>query len=138
VVRGKPDIEDTITTEGNLTIIPFQTRAQLSSLLSETEVVIARSGYTTLMDLARTGHKVILCPTPGQYEQIYLGDRLAHLGQCVYKRQEDLDLALALKEVQDIHPIGEGATPVDEDYSERLMHLVNLKAQEQHEDLATG
>ncbi|MDQ3016679.1 MAG: glycosyltransferase, partial [Bacteroidota bacterium] len=105
VVCGKPGTDEIKREENNLTIIPYLSRAELSELLNQTEVVIARSGYTTLMDLARTGHKAILCPTPGQYEQIYLADRLASLGQCVYKRQENLNLQKALAEVVQVNPI---------------------------------
>jgi len=131
VVRGKPDVEEPVKTEGNLTIFPYMTRAELSGLLAQTEVVISRSGYTTLMDLAKTRHKGILCPTPGQYEQIFLADRLANLGQCVYKRQENLDLKLALSEVTGVKPIGYGSHFCDGIFEERLNHLTNVKETEQ-------
>lgn len=124
IVRGRPDIKDPIKFEGNLTIYPYLNRAALSNLLSQTSVVIARSGYTTLMDLAKTGHKAILCPTPGQYEQIYLADRLADLRQCVYLRQDDLNLAHALDELTNLQPVGFGSTPGEGDIEERLLHLM--------------
>lgn len=131
IVRGKPDIDEPVRDEGNLTIFPYLTRAELSTLLNETEVVIARSGYTTLMDLSRTGHKAILCPTPGQYEQIYLADRLNNLGQCVYKRQENLNLEKALEEVAQVRPIGYGTYNVVEDHLDRLIDLAKSKIQSQ-------
>ena len=131
IVRGKPDAEDQIVIKDNLTIFPYMTRAELSALLQETEIVISRSGYTTLMDLAMTGHKAILCPTPGQYEQMFLADRLNHLGQCVYIRQENLELAKALERVADVKPIGYGAYHVVEDHLERLYHLTGIRQEEQ-------
>lgn len=131
IVRGKPDIEEAVRTEGNLTIFPYRSRAELSDLLAETEIVIARSGYTTLMDLATTGHKAILCPTPGQYEQIFLADRLASQGQCVYVRQESLDLSKALDEVEHIVPVGHGSQHIEEDYTKRLHHLLQIHHTEQ-------
>src|SRR4030095_5633573 len=97
IVCGKPGDMEKPSIENNLTIIPFTTRSELSELLNQTEIVISRSGYTTLMDLAKTGHRAILCPTPGQYEQVYLADRLAGLGQCIYERQENLNLSRALE-----------------------------------------
>ena len=127
VVCGRPGTDETIREENNLTIIPYMTRAQLSGLLDKTEIVIARSGYTTLMDLANTGHKAILCPTPGQYEQIYLADRLATLNQCIYKRQENINLSQALIDVQKVQPIGQGLTTDYELMLERLMHLASVK-----------
>lgn len=123
IVRGRPDIDEPVKEEGNLVIYPFLSRAGISELLGETEVVISRSGYTTLMDLAETGHKAILCPTPGQYEQIYLADRLNDLGQCVYRRQENLHLETALQEVQTKFPVGHGMKHVDHDFIARLALL---------------
>ena len=35
---------------------------------------MARSGYSTLLDLAALGKKAIFVPTPGQTEQEYLAD----------------------------------------------------------------
>jgi UDP-N-acetylglucosamine transferase subunit ALG13 len=131
IVCGKPDDNHPVREEGNLTIFQYRTRAELSELLNETEIVIARSGYTTLMDLAKTGHKAILCPTPGQYEQIYLADRLNNLGQCVYRRQENLDLQKALMEVREVRPIGYGTYHVVEDHLDRLLHLASAKSQTQ-------
>ena len=136
IVRGKPDADDLIKQEGNLTIFPYCTRAQLSAILAQTDVVIARSGYTTLMDLAMTGHKAILCPTPGQYEQIYLADRLANLNQCIYLRQENLNLGKALTEIENVKPIGHDAPTVEEDCTERLIHLMHAKEAEPSLDLA--
>lgn len=128
IVCGKPGDNEKIRTEKNLTIIPYMSRAQISELLNETEIVISRSGYTTLMDLARTGHKAILCPTPGQYEQIYLADRLSSLGECVYRRQENLNLSQALIEIQKIKAIGHETPVVQEDIMFRLQHLSGQKS----------
>lgn len=124
IVRGRPDLDDPIRKEGNLTIFPFLNRAALSNLLAQTNIVISRSGYTTLMDMANTGHKAILCPTPGQYEQIYLADRLARYSQCVYQRQESLDLEEGFKKLQDVNPVGFGTIPEIANFEERLKLLV--------------
>ena len=131
LVGGKPESKDEIREEGNLVIYPFLSRAELSALLNETEVVISRSGYTTLMDLANTGHKAILCPTPGQYEQVFLADRLNHLEQCVYVRQDHLDLKQALIDVHQKNPIGFGTSQSAEGFRGRLMHLFQSQGIEQ-------
>lgn len=127
IVRGRPGSDDPIKKEGNLTIFPYLNRAALSNLLAQTNLVIARSGYTTLMDLANTGHKAILCPTPGQYEQIYLADRLSRYKQCVYQRQENLDLEIAFQALENVNPIGFGTRPEAENFEERLLQLTHIK-----------
>lgn len=123
VVCGKPAEDELIREEKNLTIFPYLSRIELSSLLNQTNVVISRGGYTTLMDLAKTKHKAIICPTPGQYEQIYLADRLANLGQCIYGRQESLNLQDAIANAKNIDSIGNGSMYHEEDCIEKLMHL---------------
>ena len=137
IVRGKPDSEEPVRTESNLTIFPYMGRSELSQLLQETKVVIARSGYTTLMDLAKTGHRAILCPTPGQYEQIYLADRLANLGQCVYVRQENLQLDQALIDVEKTKPIGNDTLATGNTYIGHLKRLVTTR-QESMQSLLFG
>ena len=75
----------------------FLPGAELAAVLAAAGVVICRSGYSTLMDLARLGSKVLLVPTPGQTEQEYLARSLARQGRAVVQTQEDLDLAQGIK-----------------------------------------
>ena len=65
----------------------------LAWLIRHARLVICRPGYSTLMDLAVFGKKVLVVPTPGQTEQEYLGRRIGDLGwgRCV--RQGELNLA---------------------------------------------
>jgi len=136
IVGGRPDLEGQIRQEGNLTIYPYMNRNELSALLSETTIIISRGGYTTLMDLATTGHKAIICPTPGQYEQIYLADRLANHHQGIYMRQENLDLGKALVDVQDMDPVGHGMKSVTMDFVGRLQQLVGMEHEEKPQDVS--
>lgn len=71
IVRGKP-LEST-QVEG---VVDYMDKSELSEAISSAEVVIARTGYSTLMDLATLGKKALLIPTPGQTEQEYLGEQL--------------------------------------------------------------
>jgi UDP:flavonoid glycosyltransferase YjiC (YdhE family) len=71
---------------------------ELQTILTGSRYVVARSGYSTVMDLAATGSRAILVPTPGQPEQEYLADRLKSLGICYTQAQSEIDLELALKQ----------------------------------------
>lgn len=66
--------------------------SKLKALLGSSALVICRSGYSTLMDLAIMGKKALLIPTPGQSEQEYLGDRLRAQGLCFCQKQSALSL----------------------------------------------
>ncbi|PLX08614.1 MAG: hypothetical protein C0596_07095 [Marinilabiliales bacterium] len=55
--------------------------AILYKLIKQSDLIICRSGYSTLMDLAICGRKALLVPTPGQPEQEYLAEHFrTHLG----------------------------------------------------------
>lgn len=52
----------------------------LQVLIEKADMVVCRSGYSTVMDLLKLGKKAILIPTPGQTEQEYLGKLLHEWG----------------------------------------------------------
>jgi uncharacterized protein (TIGR00661 family) len=59
--------------------ITYYTHLNAQQLLPELQcasLVICRSGYSTIMDLAILGKKALLIPTPGQTEQEYLASYL--------------------------------------------------------------
>lgn len=59
------------------------------SIISQSETLISRSGYTTLMDLIYLKKKVFFIPTPGQTEQIYLAQYAAKNGWANYCLQHE-------------------------------------------------
>ena len=66
----------------NIDVFQHQATQILSELLCSAELVISRSGYSTLMDFMTLGIKnVELHPTPGQAEQTYLLKRWLNLNK---------------------------------------------------------
>lgn len=60
----------------NIEIFQHMPRAQMGELLCSADLIISRSGYSSLMDFLALGIKNIeLHPTPGQAEQKYLKER---------------------------------------------------------------
>ena len=74
LVQGLPSRPHTVIERGNITIVPHLSDEELFPLLQHAAVIIARSGYSTIMDLEVLGllGKSELHPTPGQSEQEYL------------------------------------------------------------------
>ena len=76
---------------------------QLLQELNDASLVICRSGYSTLMDLAVLGKKALLIPTPGQTEQEYLAGHLEQMHYYTVREQStvqlvtDIPLALSAK-----------------------------------------
>ena len=73
----------------NVTLFNYMNAAQLENAINESEIVLCRSGYTTVMDLASMGKKAFFIPTPGQYEQEYLAKRFKKHGLYPYNNQDD-------------------------------------------------
>lgn len=71
IVRGKPGESNG---DG---MVAYMSVDELSQLYADSDIIIARSGYSTLMDLAHLGKKALLVPTPGQTEQEYLAHKNA-------------------------------------------------------------
>jgi predicted glycosyltransferase len=65
--------------------------------LLQAQLIVSRTGYTTLMDLARIGRSALVVPTPGQEEQEYLGELHARTGRFIVQRQDRLNIAEVLE-----------------------------------------
>lgn len=95
LVRGLPGATALPRLPHNIQAYNHLDTPALQRLLQQAMVVVCRSGYSTVMDLAAVAQKSILVPTPGQTEQQYLARHLQGLAIC--RRQVDLDLGEALQ-----------------------------------------
>lgn len=102
IVRGTPErpVSATDFTPKNIKIIDSLTGKALQSAILESEVFIGRSGYSTVMDLARLGKPALLIPTPGQTEQEYLAAKFYHENVFFTQKQNELNLASGLGEAK--------------------------------------
>lgn len=76
VVRGMPEIENKISSSSNITIYNHLDTDELQVVISQSEFIISRCGYTTVMEMLSLKKKTIFIPTPGQTEQEYLASHL--------------------------------------------------------------
>jgi uncharacterized protein (TIGR00661 family) len=90
LVKGKTDLEQ-FDQSDNLEIHGYLTAEKLNKKIAACEVIVARSGYSTLMDLAKMEKKVAFIPTSGQTEQEYLVEYLENQG-IYWKSQENFEL----------------------------------------------
>ena len=91
-IKGK--IEETQITlkKEHITIYNFMNSKELETAFNESELVLCRSGYTTVMDLAKLEKKAFFIPTPGQYEQEYLAKKLDKHNLVPFSKQEDFEI----------------------------------------------
>lgn len=96
VVRGLPGNESKLPVRNNVKFINHLSAGPLEDAIQASSFVIARSGYSTVMDLLKMEKKAILIPTPGQTEQEYLAQHLLKnkLAFCINQERFDLDNAL--------------------------------------------
>ncbi|MCZ4317528.1 glycosyltransferase [Aequorivita viscosa] len=76
IIEGSQKWEDF----GTIKTVNFLQTDALEEVVNQSEIIVARPGYTTIMDLTVLEKKAFFVPTPGQYEQKYLAKRLKHLG----------------------------------------------------------
>ena len=95
-VQGKIQSEQVADSKkhGNskLRMVNFMQSKDLERAINESELILCRSGYTTVMDLAKLNKKAFFIPTPGQYEQEYLAKRLEKKGLVPFSSQNDFSL----------------------------------------------
>jgi|SRR5688572_12783628 uncharacterized protein (TIGR00661 family) len=97
VVRGVVEGEGNWKQVENFVIVNFLQSRKLEEIIIQSKLIISRSGYSTIMDLARLGKKAIFIPTPGQTEQEYLGKKLMDDKIALCVSQDKFDLATALE-----------------------------------------
>ena len=101
IVSGQTKTYEVEQLEPNIKRYSYMTSQNLNASILNSKVIIARSGYSTLMDLVQLQcQQVIFIPTPGQTEQEFLAKRFYEKKQFYYQNQKDLNLTLALKELK--------------------------------------
>jgi uncharacterized protein (TIGR00661 family) len=83
---------------GDLDEISHLNAKEMNQVILESDIVISRPGYSTIMDLAKLGKTAVFIPTPGQTEQEYLGERLMKNQIALSVPQYKFDLETALRE----------------------------------------
>lgn len=91
-IRGAVEKKQIKEQIGNVIYYNFMGSDELENAFNESEKVLCRSGYTTLMDLVQLEKKAFFIPTPGQYEQEYLAEKLKNDGLAPYVNQDDFKI----------------------------------------------
>ncbi len=91
-VRGLVEAEVKRAEEDHLELHNYMTSSDLEKAINESNYVLSRSGYTSIMDLEKLQKKGFFIPTPGQFEQEYLAERFTALGLVPSCKQEDFSV----------------------------------------------
>lgn len=102
IVQGRPERKSAtpVFTPKNTEVVSSLTGEALQAAILESEVFIGRSGYSTVMDLARLGKPALLIPTPGQTEQEYLAAKFLRENVFFTQKQNELNLEIGMVEAK--------------------------------------
>jgi len=121
VVLGKP--EETRTK--NPWIFPHVSRKELVQWMKNAQWVIARCGYSTLMELMALEKKAVLVPTPGQPEQIYLATHVQNSGLFYTVKQHRFDFKKNLKEAKGFYEKSRPRLPYNQ--TQKILEILELE-----------
>lgn len=85
----------------NLKIVSHLKSTELNQAMVNANLVISRSGYSTVMDVAKLNKKAVFVPTPGQTEQLYLAKYYYNQQLTFAMPQDTFDLTIALERIND-------------------------------------
>ena len=121
IVQGKPEEKRCSRPQPHIELHSFLGTKALNEAFLKSRLIISRSGYSTIMDLAVLGKKALLVPTPGQPEQEYLAVYGQAKGWFHTQNQRKLDLKKGVEEAEKT----EGIQLTDWDRSELGVFIKN-------------
>lgn len=92
-IKGIIEDKQIIDTKNHITYYNFMNTHELENAINQSEIVICRSGYTSIMDLAVLQKKAFFIPTPGQFEQEYLARKMRKNGWAPFCAQDQFTLS---------------------------------------------
>ncbi|MDR2834903.1 MAG: hypothetical protein LBV69_01700 [Bacteroidales bacterium] len=79
IIRGLPNYCERKSKINNISFLNYCDDIELLNYFNISEKIICRSGYTSILDLAKIGRRAILIPTPKQPEQEFLAERMKNV-----------------------------------------------------------
>ena len=94
IVRGIISEEQQIKQLKKIRIVNYMLKEELQTAINESELVLARSGFSTIMDMQKLKAKTFFIPTPGQFEQEYLAKYLDQKKIAPYTNQDNFKIEM--------------------------------------------
>jgi len=106
MLEGKPGMAAGIVRNGNITFYNHLPASRMKNMITGSDYIITRSGYTSIMELVSLNCTALLIPTPGQTEQEYLAEYLSEIGWFRTVSQNEMKAGIALISDKPLWPGG--------------------------------
>jgi UDP-N-acetylglucosamine transferase subunit ALG13 len=97
---GIPEKAGEMTRSGNIICFSHLPAPDMRAVITSSESIISRSGYTTIMDIITLNCSALLIPTPGQTEQEYLARNLEEKEWFTTISQKNISKAMVLPSIK--------------------------------------
>ncbi|RYY38992.1 MAG: glycosyl transferase family 28 [Chitinophagaceae bacterium] len=131
LLRGLPGATEGVAAPPNVSVLPHLATHELARELDDASFLLARSGYSTVMDVAALRVRSILVPTPGQPEQEYLAQQLTKNAFAPSYAQSGFNLATALAAAENFayqFPPASGSNQLDAAIDELIARISRTDA----------
>lgn len=98
IVRGKPGNTNRRMVSPWVEIVDYLGATELQVAISQSRILVSRSGYSSVMDWVKIRRHAVLIPTPGQTEQEYLGKYLTQKKWFLSVTQDEFELTDTLEQ----------------------------------------
>lgn len=96
IFEGKPGKSGDTSRLANIIFYSHLPALEMKEIIEGSNSIIARSGYTSIMELVSLNRTALLIPTPGQTEQVYLAQYLSEKGWFYTVSQGELSKGIHL------------------------------------------
>ena len=124
VVRGKPEHSTRLKFSDNIILVNSLQSDEFSKAIALSNIIVARSGYSTIMDLSFAGAKAIFIPSPQQAEQEYLADELMKKKICYSEPQEEFSLQRSMEKAKEYSGFTHRLSPDHTTLRQRIEQLL--------------
>ncbi len=101
IIRGLPDTASSLMVPAHIKVFNHLPTTELANVLSLSNLIICRSGYTSIMELIGLQKDAVLIPTPGQTEQEYLAEKLNAANRFLYVKQDQFNILEAINNAKE-------------------------------------
>lgn len=93
IIQGLVGPKQKSVIHGKTTLVNYLLANELRDVIEQSDLILSRSGYSSIMDLYTLQARAFFIPTPGQFEQEYLATHHKESGNATFCKQSEFQLS---------------------------------------------